>query len=62
MGRQILEANHFLSQTLAGDWTAVRQTAETILADTREAIGRIRSMQGENSGRRFWTTWEFFRP
>ena len=47
LNRVILEANHFLSQTLAGDWTAVRQTAETILADTREAIGRIRSMQGE---------------
>ena len=47
LNRVILEANRFLSQTPAGDWTAVRQTAETILADTREAIGRIRSMQGE---------------
>jgi PAS domain S-box-containing protein len=47
LNRVILEANHLLSQSPAGDWTAVRQTAESILADTREAIGRIRSMQGE---------------
>ena len=47
LNRVILETNHLLSQPPASDWAVVRQTAETILADTREAIGRIRSMQGE---------------